>query len=64
MKYSNYYTFFIYLLIIILSVYFNPFSIVTKHTDIFIFLITLIAVILISIGLNIKLIKIIPVVLF
>ena len=57
MKYSNYYTFFIYLLIIILSVYFNPFSIVTKHTDIFIFLITLIAVILTSIGLNIKLDK-------
>lgn len=57
MKYNNYYTFFIYLLIIILSVYFDPFKIVTKHTDIFIFLITLIAVILTSIGLNIKLDK-------
>lgn len=51
MKYSNYYTFFIYLLIIILSIYLNPFSIVTKYTEIFIFIITLMGVILTSVGL-------------
>ena len=54
MKYSNYYTFFIYLLIIILTIYFDPFSIVSDHTDVFIFFISFIALILTSVILYIK----------
>ena len=54
MKYNNYYTFFIYLLIIILSIYFDPLDVVTKYTDIYIFTITLLAVILTSINVYIN----------
>ena len=54
MKYNNYYTFFIYLLIIILSIYYNPFYIVTNYTDLFIFIIGLLGVILTSLGIYLK----------
>ena len=47
MKY-HYYTFFIYLLLIVLFIFLDPFNFVTNYTDIFIFIFTLLALILTS----------------
>lgn len=55
MKYSNYYIFFIYLLIITITFYFNPFNLVSKYTDLYTFIIGLLGVILSSIAIYLKL---------
>lgn len=54
MKYNNYYTFFIYLLIIIFFIFVNPFHIVTNYTDLFILIIGLLGVIFTSLSLYIN----------